>query len=171
MTYIFQDIFSLHIIYCNNTLCTGYLRELFKGFGDIESVSVSEFKKPNNIYEKNDDNDSNESSQDILNNLNKNEMSIFSNPSSSSESRFAHVIFTKKNILKSILSASDTVYYELTKTIAKVSKTCCIIYIYVIHVLFFLVLYLLKLLYVLLCCAMLFYIMCIFFEIFTVNVL
>jgi hypothetical protein len=45
---------------------------------------------------------------------------IAENVPSSSESRFAHLVFAKKISMKSALAASDSAYFELTKAIAKV---------------------------------------------------
>lgn len=38
------------------------------------------------------------------------------------ESRFAHLVFAKKVSMKSTLAASDSAYFELTKSIAKVGR-------------------------------------------------
>jgi hypothetical protein len=65
-----------------------FLRNLFGVFGDIESFSVSEFKK------------STESKHD-----NKN-------------SRFAHINFLKKSSVKAALNASAQIYHELASNIS-----------------------------------------------------
>jgi hypothetical protein len=74
-------------------------------------VSVSEFKTENN--------ENNENENEKNKKINHLDRCAFSNPLSSSESRFAHIIFSKKNILNSVLVASDTVYYDLTNKIAQ----------------------------------------------------
>lgn len=74
-------------------------------------MSVSEFKTENN--------ENNENENEKNKKINYLDRCAFSNPLSSSESRFAHIIFSKKNILNSILVASDTVYYDLTNKIAQ----------------------------------------------------
>jgi hypothetical protein len=45
---------------------------------------------------------------------------IVENVSSTFESRYAHLVFTKKLSMKSALAATDSAYFELTKAIAKV---------------------------------------------------
>ncbi len=70
----------------------GMLKDFFGIFGDIESISISEFK---------DDID---------------------HPSSSilrEKSRFAHVVFAKKSSLNSSLSANDTLYSEASLELAR----------------------------------------------------
>jgi hypothetical protein len=83
----------------------GYLRSIFSAFGDVESVSVCEFKP-------NADND------EAVGGTKAND--IAENVPSSFESRFAHLVFAKKISMKSALAASDSAYFELTKAIAKV---------------------------------------------------
>jgi ribosomal RNA-processing protein 7 len=66
-----------------------YLRELFNNFGEVESVSVSKFHR--------------EEAEKKSNNY----------------SRFAHLVFKKKNSLKLALTAPDSTYYELGKELSK----------------------------------------------------
>lgn len=83
----------------------GYLRIIFSAFGDVESVSVCEFKS-------NADNDEAvgvTAANDSVENV-----------SSTFQSRYAHLVFAKKMSMKSALAASDSAYFELTKAIAKV---------------------------------------------------
>ena len=37
-------------------------------------------------------------------------------------SRFVHLVFSKKTSLKSVIAASDSAFYELTKAVAKVHQ-------------------------------------------------
>ena len=84
----------------------GYLRSLFTAFGEIESVSVSEFKQPTN----NNDGATEE----------ERAIEAEEKVSNCFESRFAHIVFAKKNALKSAVAASDAAFYDLTKVIAQV---------------------------------------------------
>jgi len=112
-----------------------YLRMLFGPYGVIESVSVSEYE-----HEKNDNEDDEEEKSssarsrveptnysfgnvDVICGLSTDHtlsrgLSITSNAASLFESRFAHVVFAEKQALKACLSASDTMYYGLTKQVA-----------------------------------------------------
>lgn len=83
------------------------MRSLFTAFGEIESVSVCEFKQA--TENGNDEAEGEQKSNDS----NENCVSTF-------ESRFAHLVFTKKSSMKSVLAASDAAFYELTKVTAKV---------------------------------------------------
>ena len=84
----------------------GYLRSLFTAFGEIESVSVSEFKQPaNNNDGATEEERAIEAEEKVSNCF---------------ESRFAHIVFAKKNALKSAVAASDAAFYDLTKVIAQV---------------------------------------------------
>jgi len=82
-----------------------YLKTLFSDFGKIESVSVSKVKQ---VGKDGNDNDELLPSDKAYNYRNEN----------NENSRFAHVTFVKKSAVKSILAASDSVYYELAKQMA-----------------------------------------------------
>lgn len=86
-----------------NFLFPGYLRSLFEPFGEIESVSVSDNKQVN---------DENENA--------KEEDSSYEDSNSNSGTRFAHLVFSKKASIKSALAFTDSAFYELTKSVAKV---------------------------------------------------
>ena len=81
----------------------GYLRSLFTAFGDIEGVSVSETKQLSSSDNANADDDQN--NEIVLNCF---------------ESRFAHIVFSKKISLKNALASSDSAFYDLTKIISQV---------------------------------------------------
>ena len=118
----------------------GYLRMLLGPYGIIESVSVSEYEQ-----DKDNNNEEEEEEEETSSSMNRTEPINYSfgnvdvicglstdhtlsrglKPTTSSagagrlyESRFAHVIFTEKQSLKACLSASDTMYYGLTKQVA-----------------------------------------------------
>ena len=87
---------------------TGYLRKLFSAFGEIESISVSKFKQHNG-EERNAEGDlSTDADEDIAVN--------------SFVSRYVHLVFNKKTSMKSVIAASDSAFYELTKAVTKVVK-------------------------------------------------
>lgn len=88
----------------------GYLRDLFQGFGDIESVSVSKFKGERRNDSNNDEDIQDE---DDWYQLKKRERE------NNTMSRFAHVAFAKKGALKAALTASDATYYQLGESIVK----------------------------------------------------
>lgn len=89
----------------------GYLRSLFTAFGEIESVSVSDFKPPTT-------NDDDVTEEEKAIEADERVASCF-------QSRFAHIVFAKKNALKSAVAASDAAFYDLTKVIAQVCRISC----------------------------------------------
>lgn len=87
---------------------TGYLRKIFSAFGEIESISVSKFKQLIS-EERNTEGDlSPDADDDIAHDC--------------FVSRFVHLVFSKKTSLKSVIAASDSAFYELTKAVAKVHQ-------------------------------------------------
>ena len=87
-------------------LLAGYLRSLFEPFGEVVSVSVSDNKQVN---DENDDAAEEQHSEEDKN--------------SCSETRFAHLVFTKKASIKTVLAFTDTAFFDLTKSVAKVRQS------------------------------------------------
>jgi ribosomal RNA-processing protein 7 len=98
-----------------------YMQAVFGGFGEIESISVSQF----NNSDKNESMtaSSSSSSYSLSNTDNQHQSSPsiieIKDDKKHRNARFAHVTFTDRSIVKAILEASDKIYESIGRNICK----------------------------------------------------
>ena len=98
-----------------NASINGFLTDIFKHFGTIQSIELSKYSS--NIQDENAD-DFDFPPELAFDELDGHlDSSYFDG--SRDKARFAHLTFMKKSELRGALSASDSVYYDIAKEVSK----------------------------------------------------